>query len=239
VVAEALCRRVAEQGWTAALHHVVQAPFARPAQPFRCRPGVDGACPAGRMSMDCRWRRADTRGWTRACAGRLDFASPAPWLSWKSGPSPATSSVHASQANASTPQRSQHPPACANPTLMIMYSHMQQGRRTGRLAAMLACVVVLFGTTGALSLDAIAHAVQEHGSSPEHGREPGFPPPESHPPGCVLCVAAAAPAALPLTPAHTYAAGFETGGGAVSPVVRIPDAAVPHRMPPGRGPPTG
>jgi hypothetical protein len=101
-----------------------------------------------------------------------------------------------------------------------------------RLAGLLACVLVLFGTTGAAALDAVAHA------GPEHSHHESRGGPESQGPECVLCVAAAAAAIVSVTVPGMPAALPACPGDVASPASRALHATTYYLTPPGRGPPT-
>jgi hypothetical protein len=100
-----------------------------------------------------------------------------------------------------------------------------------RLAGLLACVVLLSGTTGAATLDAFVHAGQGH----SHHESNGGPEPQG--PECVLCVAAGVMAmALVVAPAVSATqAAFD--GDVVPLVSRAVHATTYYLTPPGRGPP--
>jgi hypothetical protein len=117
---------------------------------------------------------------------------------------------------------------------MIIYFHMQTGTLPlRRMASMLACAILLFGTTGAAALDALAHAGGAHA---EHHENRGGPEPQGS--ECVLCVAAA-PAALPHPGALLPAAhALDESGDIVLSATRAPHSATYYLTPPGRGPPT-
>jgi hypothetical protein len=102
-----------------------------------------------------------------------------------------------------------------------------------QLAGVLACMLVLFGTTGAATLDALLHAGQAHASQHEGGGAP-----ESHGTDCLLCVAAAAPAAASVAPAHGVASAPAADDAVAPRITRAPHAATHYLTPPGRGPPT-
>jgi hypothetical protein len=104
--------------------------------------------------------------------------------------------------------------------------------RTLHLARLLACVAVLFGTAGAATLDALAHAStgearqHENGSSPESGG--------AH---CVLCLAAAAPALGSSAVGAFHASAQVRAGVAGAWSTCAPLATSDYLRPHGRGPP--
>jgi hypothetical protein len=118
---------------------------------------------------------------------------------------------------------------------MITYYHMTTAKPiVRRLASLLACVLVLFGTTGAAALDAVAHAQHGHAGHEESGG--GHGPRGTDCPLCLVTATPTVPAdALPLLAA--VPAWQAVDGDAVA-ATRAPHAASCYVTPPGRGPPT-
>jgi hypothetical protein len=102
-----------------------------------------------------------------------------------------------------------------------------------QLAGLLACLLVLLGTTGAAALDALVHADEEHAA--QHHENRGGPEPQGS--DCVLCVAAAPPGAAPSAPLVPAPPAFSAAGDVGFPATGAPHATSYYLTPPGRGPP--